>query len=125
MTFLGFFVMKNKLHPRSESEIISLRNSNILSKMITGDSIYTAISVAKECCIVDPLTKVLVAEIKWNNNEVGVVWRDVDDGTYSATMVSDASTELAITGEAFSLLRNYFKNDIQRVMYYKVGLTLQ
>jgi predicted P-type ATPase len=126
MSFLGFFVMKNQLHPHSESEVIAMKNSNILCKMITGDSIYTAISVAKDCCLVDSFAKVLVAEIQQENEEIGIIWKNVHDGTIVAQQkdsdngLRDGDIELAITGEAFSLLRNYWRNDTQKIMYYKL-----
>jgi len=38
--------------------------------MITGDSIFTGISIAKKCEIVKPSLKVYVAEIEYNNQLV-------------------------------------------------------
>jgi len=118
MTFLGFFVMKNHLHPESENEIRAMRNSRIISKMITGDSIYTAIAVSRECGLVEPLSKVLVAEVKTEGDEVNITWTDVDDG--GKGRADNNSTHLAITGDAFALLRNYCKNDTQRLMYQRL-----
>ncbi len=123
MTFMGFFVMKNHLHPESGNEIAAMRNSHILSKMITGDSIYTAIAVSRECGLIEPRSKVLVAEVKTEGTNVNLSWIDVDDGTTnvnSMTSIDDSQTHLAITGDSFALLRNYCKNDVQRLMYQRL-----
>jgi predicted P-type ATPase len=121
MTFLGFFLMKNKLQPESKNEIHVMQKARILTKMITGDSIYTAVSVARECILVDPSCRILVAEVKMEKNEANIVWIDVDNSSVCENIpIDDANIQLAITGDAFSLLRNYCQNYTQKLMYQKL-----
>ena len=52
LIFLGFFIVKNKLRPRTKKTIGILSDVEITSLMSTGDNVFTAASVAKECRIV-------------------------------------------------------------------------
>lgn len=49
LTFLGFCVLENRLKTDTKSVIQSLADANIRTVMVTGDNILTAISVAKNC----------------------------------------------------------------------------
>ncbi len=53
LEFVGFIVFENKLKPTTEAVLKELRQSNIGSIMVTGDNILTAISVARNCGLVD------------------------------------------------------------------------
>ena len=48
LVFLGFLVLANNLKKETREVITTLNQANIKSKMCTGDSILTAISVARE-----------------------------------------------------------------------------
>lgn len=52
LMFLGFFIVKNKLRPRTKRTIDILTDVEISTLISTGDNIFTAASVAKECHIV-------------------------------------------------------------------------
>ena len=52
LIFLGFFIVKNKLRPRTKRTIDILNDVEISTLMSTGDNVFTAASVAKECHIV-------------------------------------------------------------------------
>ena len=52
LIFLGFFIVKNKLRPRTKRTIDILTDVEISTLMSTGDNVFTAASVAKECHIV-------------------------------------------------------------------------
>lgn len=52
LRFLGLIVFENKLKPGTTSAIHTLRNAHIGCRMITGDNIRTAVSVARECGMV-------------------------------------------------------------------------
>lgn len=53
LTFLCLVIFANQLKPETAQVIHSLRNARIDPKMCTGDSILTAISVARECGMLD------------------------------------------------------------------------
>jgi cation-transporting ATPase 13A2 len=52
LRFLGLIVFENKLKPGTGPAIRNLLNAHIPCRMITGDNIRTAVSVAQECGMV-------------------------------------------------------------------------
>lgn len=53
LEFLGFIIFENKLKPTTTEVIKELLDSNIGAVMVTGDNILTAISVARECGLIE------------------------------------------------------------------------
>lgn len=53
LDFIGFIVFENKLKPTTAGVLEELLASNIGAVMVTGDNILTAISVARECGLMD------------------------------------------------------------------------
>lgn len=53
LSFLGFIVFENKLKDTTTPVITELREAGIRTVMCTGDNILTAISVARECGLID------------------------------------------------------------------------
>lgn len=54
LEFVGFIIFENKLKPSTSSVISELNKASIRNIMCTGDNILTAVSVARECQMVDP-----------------------------------------------------------------------
>ncbi|CAG2054722.1 unnamed protein product, partial [Timema podura] len=52
LEFLGLVVLENRLKPETKDVISILRKADINVVMITGDNILTALSVARECGII-------------------------------------------------------------------------
>jgi cation-transporting P-type ATPase 13A2 len=59
LTFLGLIAFSNKLKPETYGVIEELNNADIKSIICTGDNILTAISVARECNIIEDSTTVI------------------------------------------------------------------
>lgn len=53
LDFVGFIIFENKLKPTTAGVLKELKMSNIGSVMVTGDNILTAISVARECALIE------------------------------------------------------------------------
>lgn len=53
LDFVGFIIFENKLKPTTAAVLKELTESNIGSIMVTGDNILTAISVARNCGLVE------------------------------------------------------------------------
>ena len=53
LKFLGFLVMENKLKPVTKEIIKTLNDCKIRTIMATGDNTLTAISVGRDCNILD------------------------------------------------------------------------
>ncbi|KAI9826875.1 MAG: hypothetical protein M1832_005814 [Thelocarpon impressellum] len=53
LEFIGFIIFENKLKPSTTGVIDELSDAGIRNVMCTGDNILTAISVARECNMID------------------------------------------------------------------------
>uniref|UniRef100_F7EWX8 Polyamine-transporting ATPase 13A3 n=1 Tax=Ornithorhynchus anatinus TaxID=9258 RepID=F7EWX8_ORNAN len=62
MDFMGLIIMQNKLKEETPSVLEDLHKANIRTVMVTGDNMLTAISVARDCGMILPQDKVIIAE---------------------------------------------------------------
>jgi cation-transporting ATPase 13A2 len=53
LEFIGFIIFENKLKPSTTGVLDELSKAGIRKVMCTGDNILTAISVARECNLID------------------------------------------------------------------------
>jgi cation-transporting ATPase 13A3/4/5 len=53
LRFLGLVIFENKLKPGTGPAIQALRSAHLACRMITGDNPLTAVSVARECGLVN------------------------------------------------------------------------
>lgn len=53
LDFIGFIIFENKLKPTTAGVLDELTEAGIRKVMCTGDNILTAISVARECNLID------------------------------------------------------------------------
>jgi len=72
LTFLGFLVMENKLKQATRGTISTLNECNIRTVMATGDNTLTAISVGRQCNILQEKQKVYFGDIENNR----IVWKN-------------------------------------------------
>ena len=54
LRFLGLIIFENKLKPGTTPAIQTLRTAHLACRMITGDNPLTAVSVARECSLINP-----------------------------------------------------------------------
>lgn len=80
LTFLALIVFSNRLKPDSRETIEELNRANIRSMMCTGDNILTAISVGRECGIVEEFMPVIFPVVEENAKSVfDVDWLCIGD----------------------------------------------
>src|SRR4051812_45535150 len=82
LTFLGLIILENKVKPESEPTLQILRQAAIRCVMITGDNGLTAVTVAKECKLIEPGARVFQSTIVADKSVVGgqrIEWVDTDD----------------------------------------------
>lgn len=84
LQFLGLIVFENKLKAATTHSIATIRDDARLPiKMCTGDSVLTAVSVAKECGILSVNAEVytprVVHHAKEKGSSTGIEWISVDD----------------------------------------------
>lgn len=118
LQFLGFIVFENRLKPSTTEAINQLNNAQIRTVMCTGDNVLTAISVAKECHIVNENNHVFVPRFEELPEGVPfeefnpIRWEDIDNRNIqldpytlapdSRDGIFDSSQYvLAVTGDAF------------------------
>ena len=53
LDFIGLIIFENKLKPSTQGVLEVLAEARIRKLMCTGDNILTAISVARECSLID------------------------------------------------------------------------
>ncbi|CAD8087978.1 unnamed protein product [Paramecium sonneborni] len=146
MIFLGFLIFENKLKKETQSTIISLKQSNIKSIMVTGDNPYTAINIGLQCNILDQNSRIFLGFLNndilyWNElKQLKLNKVDKNRSCYSldSTQVQNLETneimkltcnfQLAITGQVFEHLQYQYNalidnqqlilNLLQRIYIY-------
>ncbi|XP_065171790.1 polyamine-transporting ATPase 13A3-like isoform X2 [Atheta coriaria] len=63
MTMLGLIVLENRLKDATTPSIAALNDARIRVVMVTGDNILTAVSVARDCGIVQPSQSVISVNV--------------------------------------------------------------
>ncbi|KAG9198228.1 hypothetical protein G6514_010385 [Epicoccum nigrum] len=85
LEFIGFIVFENKLKDSTAPVIEELARANIRKVMCTGDNILTAISVARECGLINKTAHCFVphfAEGDSRNPLSKLTWESVDDPVF-------------------------------------------
>ncbi|TFK44814.1 Ca-transporting ATPase [Crucibulum laeve] len=60
LRFLGLIIFENRLKPGTTPAIQALRSAHLACRMITGDNPLTAVSVARECSLINQAAHVFV-----------------------------------------------------------------
>ena len=82
LDFLGFIIFENKLKEVTTEVIEELNDANIRQIMCTGDNILTAISVARECSLIDRNAHCFVPyflEGDCQDPKARLTWQSVDN----------------------------------------------
>ncbi|VDM31789.1 unnamed protein product [Hydatigera taeniaeformis] len=64
LQFLGLLVMENRLKPESAPVIKTLQEARIRPVMVTGDNMLTALSVARDCEMIDEMDRIIIVSAK-------------------------------------------------------------
>nr|GAT56792.1 Ca-transporting ATPase [Mycena chlorophos] len=85
LQFLGLVIFENKLKPGTAPAIAALRAAHLACRMITGDNPLTAVSVARECGLINPAAHVF-APVFTRGNEMtpnsSVEWYCMDEPSW-------------------------------------------
>jgi cation-transporting ATPase 13A2 len=85
LDFVGFIIFENKLKPSSAPVIEELERANIRKVMCTGDNILTAISVARECGLINKTAHCFVPHFVEGDSRTALsrlAWESVDDTVF-------------------------------------------
>ena len=100
MIFLGLLIVQNKLKDATVKTIEELDNADIRMVMATGDNILTAISVSKECKLINGNSIVYSCEIeKDNEGKDNLIWNKVEN-------YDDLNEKDTLTQKEFLNLKN-------------------
>ena len=129
LQFLGFIVFENKLKPGTAPNIHTLRAAHLACRMVTGDNVRTAISVARECGLVSHSASVYIPTFCSGTGlgeSARLDWASVDDESHKLDeytlkpvvsqtdgMAMDTGEmetndyQLAVTGDVFKWMLEY------------------
>ncbi|KAK2742253.1 p-type ATPase [Colletotrichum kahawae] len=85
LEFTGFIIFENKLKPTTALVLKELLDSNISATMVTGDNILTAISVARECNLVNKTAHCFVPrfiEGHAGDPKARLQWESIDNSEF-------------------------------------------
>ncbi|XP_051809518.1 polyamine-transporting ATPase 13A3-like isoform X1 [Acanthochromis polyacanthus] len=136
MEFLGLIIMQNKIKEETAGILCELRHANIRTLMVTGDNMLTAISVARDCGMVLPHEKVIIADalppkdfhpasITWHYTEAPThsvkdnqtVEINLEDIMYDDQVSQpEQSYHFAVSGKAFAVITEHFPQLVQKLV---------
>ena len=98
--------MENRLKPETYDVIAQLKEANIKTIMCTGDNILTALSVARDCEIIDSSDHVVRIEAK-TGQDVAFYYDESpkNRSTQFVQTYDEASIKYAIDGQSFGVIR--------------------
>eukprot|EP00057_Strongylocentrotus_purpuratus_P007019 XP_011661493.1 PREDICTED: probable cation-transporting ATPase 13A3 isoform X1 [Strongylocentrotus purpuratus] len=135
LEFAGLLIMQNKLKPATTPAITELNEANIRTIMVTGDNIFTAINVGRECGMVRPGATIMRVEAGPPHDHlkaklvitplVDDVQRDVDNncdtnGTMKEDKVlisqqGEESPLIACDGTTFGIIRDHYPQIMPKI----------
>ncbi|KAI0852262.1 hypothetical protein F5Y00DRAFT_227703 [Daldinia vernicosa] len=139
LDFVGFIIFENKLKPTTAAVLKELTESNIGSIMVTGDNILTAISVARNCGLIEKDAHCFVPHFSEGNSRdpnARLQWESIDDQAYQlddrtllplpAPVDRDASLpydisnlrnySLAVSGDVFRWIIDFAPHEVMQRM---------
>lgn len=111
LSLLGLIMFRNELKEDSRDALLTLKQGDIRSVMITGDNAMTGCFIARASGMVEADSNVILGDMVADAEKgTSLVWKDVDSQVvYSSEQIADfikfnSSVELAVTGKAFDYL---------------------
>lgn len=135
LDFVGFIIFENKLKPTTTAVLDELIASNIGAVMVTGDNILTAISVARECNLINKTAHCFVPRFVQGTAQEATAklqWESIDNSIYQldentllplpappegdASLPYDISNlrnySVAVSGEVFRWMVDYARPEL-------------
>ncbi|KAI0666684.1 Ca-transporting ATPase [Trametes maxima] len=143
LQFLGLIIFENKLKPGTTPAIQTLRAAHFACRMITGDNPLTAVSVARECGLINPAAHVFaptfargnasspLSKLEWSSMEEPM-WKLDDYGLKPLPPPAQRLVEveeleshdytLAVTGDVFRWIMNHAPLETMQRMLVKTQI---
>jgi cation-transporting ATPase 13A3/4/5 len=119
LEFLGLIIMENRLKPETCDVIKRLKAANIRTIMCTGDNILTALSVARDCDMINEEDRVIIIEANHGEapkfsyaeivkQKVREIEFDPKSNTCkeAALYSQDSHYHFAVNGKSFAVIRS-------------------
>ena len=134
LIFLGFLIMQNTLKPQTTPVIRELLQADIRTVMVTGDNLLTAISVARDCQMVQGHEKVLIVQANFDEddeqNPASIKFlptedSHLDDSNSTEYTYQDHNLEngilnnryhFALSGKSWAVLRVHFPQLLPKII---------
>ncbi|KZT40553.1 hypothetical protein SISSUDRAFT_1044071 [Sistotremastrum suecicum HHB10207 ss-3] len=128
LRFLGLIIFENKIKPGTPPAIQTLRSAHLACRMVTGDNPQTAVSVARECGMINQAAHVFYPTFVQGGSRdpnARLQWTSLDDDTFKlddytlkpSTVPSNYNVEneeitsqdyaLVLTGDVFRWMINH------------------
>ncbi|KAL9102913.1 MAG: hypothetical protein Q9163_002005 [Psora crenata] len=120
LNFLGFIIFENKLKDATTATIQELNEANIRSIMCTGDNILTAISVARECGLIDRTAHCFIPhfiEGDYRDPKARLKWQSVDNQLFELDSETLTPLPPPVASDASS------PYDISNVRHYNIAIS--
>ncbi|GLE00553.1 hypothetical protein PINS_up009310 [Pythium insidiosum] len=108
LTLLGLIMFRNELKDDSRDAIMTLKQGDVRTVMITGDNAMTGCYIARTCGMVDAEARVILGDMVGDEIDgASLIWKDVDNHEeFSLEQIHAIAptVELAVTGRAFDHL---------------------
>ncbi|XP_006873192.1 PREDICTED: probable cation-transporting ATPase 13A3 [Chrysochloris asiatica] len=139
MSFMGLIIMQNKLKQETPAVLEDLHKANIRTVMVTGDNMLTAVSVARDCGMILPQDKVIIAEalppkdgkvakINWHYADTLTQCSNssaIDSEAIPIKLAHDSLEDLqvvryhfAMNGKSFSVILEHFQDLVPKLMLH-------
>uniref|UniRef100_A0A674CM36 ATPase 13A3 n=1 Tax=Salmo trutta TaxID=8032 RepID=A0A674CM36_SALTR len=121
MEFLGLIIMQNKLKEETAGVLKDLRRANIRTVMVTGDNMLTAISVARDCGMIAPHERVIIADATPPKDiqPATINWHYTENHTSKDNRVEHKQQEqgyhFAMSGRSFAVITEHFPDLVQKL----------
>ncbi|KAL5492027.1 hypothetical protein EMCRGX_G017415 [Ephydatia muelleri] len=103
LEFSGLIIMKNSLKPETTPVISVLKNANIRTVMVTGDNLLTAVSVARECGMIEPDHQAIMvkADLDGAGSDVRLVYHLLGEGKDLAELLQSGQATPKAANDQF------------------------
>uniref|UniRef100_A0A4W4FIQ9 Cation-transporting ATPase n=1 Tax=Electrophorus electricus TaxID=8005 RepID=A0A4W4FIQ9_ELEEL len=134
MEFLGLIIMQNKLKCETPGVLDVLRQAQIRTVMVTGDNMLTAISVARDCGMIPPQDRVIIADAlpPKDGQPARINWQYADNPSKHMSKtdieisMEDSSKEqrsleryhFAMSGKSFTVITEHFQDLLQKLVLH-------
>uniref|UniRef100_A0A5F8HHD5 Polyamine-transporting ATPase 13A3 n=1 Tax=Monodelphis domestica TaxID=13616 RepID=A0A5F8HHD5_MONDO len=140
LNFMGLIIMQNQGKPETPGVLDDMRKAHLRTDMVKGDNMLTAISVARDCGMILPQDKVIIADglppkdgqvarINWHYADT-LVTRcasspEIDSEEMPIKLAHDSLEDLqvapyhfAMNGKSFSVILEHFQDLVPKLVLH-------